>query len=106
MADPKDPKHLENFLTEWAPHIRMHVTKLKNQGKVPAHIEESDLHTAGMHGLYDAILRYDPDRGANFANFAGRRISGKMLDHITSSQDSSAIPKLLRDQAKAHNKKK
>lgn len=66
---------------------------------IPAHIEDTDLHTAGIDGLMDAFHRYDKKKGS-FAAFANARIRGKMLDHVTSSGGSGAVDKYFREQAK------
>lgn len=102
MADDKkkpERDHASDMLIEWAPRINMWVKKLKNQGMVPGHIDETDLHSAGMDGLMDAFHRYEKGKG-EFGAFANHRIRGKMLDHITTSGGSGAVDKLFRDQAK------
>jgi RNA polymerase sigma factor FliA len=94
---PENQAKLNDFLAEYAPLINMHVKKLKNEGKIPEGIDESDLHVAGFHGLVDALHKYDPNVGANFQTYGGRRIRGKMLDHIV---EQGAIPKSVMTQAK------
>jgi RNA polymerase sigma factor for flagellar operon FliA len=88
MATPLDDpenKHIFNqFLLEHAPLIHLHVKKLQNEGKIPEGVDVNDLHMEGFHGLVDALHKYDPSIGASFATYAGRRIQGKMLDHLTS----------------------
>jgi len=87
MATPLDDpenKHIFNqFLLEHAPLINLHVKKLQNEGKIPEGVDVNDLHMEGFHGLVDALHKYDPSIGASFATYAGRRIRGKMLDHLT-----------------------
>ncbi len=104
MSDKKSPldhpdnqKKINDFLIEHAPTINMHVSKLKNEGKIPEGVDESDLHLAGFQGLMEALHRYKPDAGANFTTYAGTRIRGKMLDHVT---ETGAIPKSIMTQAK------
>lgn len=41
-----------------------------------------DLIQEGMIGLYDAICRFDPDRGASFSTFAGLCVRRAMLDAV------------------------
>lgn len=99
LKDPNKKRLLDDFMVEYAPLINKHVNILKSQGKIPPHIQEEDLHLAGLHGLMDAVHKYDPEvasRLANkpdenvFAKYADRRIRGKMLDHIVGSGD---VPK-------------
>ena len=97
MANDGTKKHLNDFIAEHAPLINMHHIKLKNEGNVPKDMDADDLHMAGVHGLMDALHRYDHKSEASFATYAGTRVRGKMLDHIA-SQDY--IPKSVRQAAK------
>lgn len=97
LDDPKNRAKIESFLIEHAPLINLHVKKLRSEGKIPQHIDEGDLHMAGFHGLMDAIHKYNPAAGANFSTYAGRRIAGKMLDHVA---EQGEVPKSLMVQAK------
>lgn len=102
MADDKkkpERDHASDMLIEWAPRINMWVKKLRNLGQIPSHIDETDLHTAGMDGLMDAFHRYEKGKG-DFGAFANHRIRGKMLDHVASSGGASGVDKLFRDQAR------
>jgi DNA-directed RNA polymerase specialized sigma subunit len=92
MADKKTERdHLEDILIEWAPRINMHASMLTKGNRLPPHIELTDLHTAGMHGLIDAFHKYDAKRGASFSTYANSRIRGKMKDHIVSSGGENAV---------------
>ena len=94
---PENQAKINDFLIEHAPIINLHVKKLQNEGKIPEGVDPSDLHLAGFHGLMDAMHKYDPNVGANFSTYAGRRVRGKMLDHIV---EQGAIPKTVMTQAK------
>jgi DNA-directed RNA polymerase specialized sigma subunit len=109
LKDPKNKKMLDDFMIEHAPLIHKHINILKSQGKIPANVQEEDLHMAGFHGLMDAVHKFDPEvasrlsnkEGENaFAKYADRRIQGKMLDHIVSVGD---IPKSAQKRAKNLN---
>jgi RNA polymerase sigma factor for flagellar operon FliA len=97
LKDPDKQKKLNHFLAEHAPLINLHLKKLHREGKIHQDIDHTDLHEAGFHGLMEALHRYDPKIGASFGTYAGTRIRGKMLDHITSS---GPVPKSLQTQAK------
>lgn len=45
-------------------------------------VEEEDLMSAGVLGLFEADLKYDPDAGHAFDAFAEFRIKGAMLDEL------------------------
>ena len=96
LDHPENQQKINDFLIEHAPTINLHVTKLKNEGKIPEGVDEGDLHMAGFQGLMEALHRYKPDLGANFSTYAGTRIRGKMLDHIV---EQGAIPKSIMTQA-------
>jgi len=98
MTDVKKD-HLNDMVTEWAPTINLHANSLF-KGGLPPHIDITDLHSAGVHGLIDAFHKYDPKRGVDFSTYASRRIKGKMLDHITSSGDVNAVDNYHYKQAK------
>ena len=97
FKDPKNQAKLNHFILEHMPLVNLHIKKLRNSGKIPEHIEDEDLHFEGIHGLIDALHRFDDKMGVKFSTYAGRRIAGKMLDHA-SSQD--VIPKHIRAEAK------
>lgn len=86
---PPSRDHLNDMLIEFAPLINMHAGKLKD--KLSPGMDPDDLHHAGMHGLIDAFHKYDPAKGASFPSYASQRIKGKMLDHITSGNDSNFV---------------
>jgi RNA polymerase sigma factor for flagellar operon FliA len=75
------------------------VQKISNQmaGHFPAHISKDDLYGYGIFGLLESIDRYDPDLGAPFSSFAGKRIRGAMIDGL---RKEDWIPTALRKKAK------
>jgi RNA polymerase sigma factor for flagellar operon FliA len=50
-------------------------------------IELPDLEQLAYSGLLEAIDRYDPARGVPFRHYAGRRISGSILDGIAKASE-------------------
>lgn len=47
---------------------------------LPASHSRDDLVQTGIMGLISAAVRYDPEAGAAFSTFAGRRIEGAIID--------------------------
>ena len=90
LKDPANQKLLNQFVTEHAPLINLHSKKLQGAGKVHEGVESDDLHMAGFHGLMDALSRYKPGMGTKFSTYAGRRIAGKMGDHVVAAGE---VPK-------------
>jgi len=64
----------------FAPRIKIAALHLK--AKLPAHIELSDLISAGTLGLMEALGKFRPDLGIRFETFADNRIRGAMLDEL------------------------
>ncbi len=104
--DPQNQRLLNAFIADHSPLINKHIAILRSKNMIPPHIEDGDLHTAGVMGLMDALHKYDPSVAANigtkegdnpFAKYAESRIRGKILDHLA-SQD--AVPKAARQKAK------
>src|SRR5581483_523272 len=52
------------------------------QEKLPAHVEYSDLYSAGVDGLLDAASKFDPRRNVRFRTYARFRIRGAILDEL------------------------
>lgn len=49
---------------------------------LPSHITKDDLISSGVIGLMDAIVRYDPSRGASLNSYCHLRIRGCVLDEL------------------------
>ena len=50
--------------------------------RLPAHISLNDLISAGMLGLVEGYLRYDPSRAETLDAFLDHRIRGALLDEL------------------------
>lgn len=66
-------------------------------GSFPAHVDRSELASAGRLGLTEAASRYDFDSGVPFSSFAARRIRGSVLDLMRSTD---WVPRSVRDVAR------
>lgn len=64
---------------------------------LPAHVDIADLVQSGVFGLWDAIDRFEPDRGLKFETYAMQRIRGAILDELR-AQDW--VPRLVRSRAR------
>ncbi|RIK97610.1 MAG: RNA polymerase sigma factor FliA [Burkholderiales bacterium] len=70
-------------IQRYGPMVRRMASQLI--GRLPANVELDDLVQAGMIGLFDAMTRYETDRGAQFETFATQRVRGAMLDELRGS---------------------
>ncbi|MGH3785306.1 MAG: FliA/WhiG family RNA polymerase sigma factor [Pseudonocardiaceae bacterium] len=64
---------------------------------LPAHIDIADLVQSGVFGLWDAIDRFQPERGLKFETYAMQRIRGAILDELR-AQDW--VPRTVRSRAR------
>lgn len=64
--------------------------------RVPKHIDISDLESAGVLGLIDAIGKFDPSRGIKFKTYAEIRIRGAILDEL---RGRDWLPRSLREKS-------
>ena len=69
--------------------------------RLPRHVDQDDMRSAGMIGLIEAAERFDPARNDNFEAFAEFRIRGAILDDLRSrdslSRDMRRVCSELRD---------
>lgn len=70
----------ETTLDRYGPMVRRIASQLI--GRLPANVDFDDLVQAGMIGLFDAMSRFEGDRGAQFETFATQRVRGAMLDEL------------------------
>ncbi|MGH3783187.1 MAG: FliA/WhiG family RNA polymerase sigma factor [Pseudonocardiaceae bacterium] len=64
---------------------------------LPAHVDIADLVQSGVFGLWDAIERFEPERGLKFETYAMQRIRGAILDELR-AQDW--VPRSVRSRAR------
>lgn len=64
---------------------------------LPAHVDLADLVQSGLFGLWDAIDRFEPERGLKFETYAMQRIRGAILDELR-AQDW--VPRSVRSRAR------
>jgi RNA polymerase sigma factor FliA len=98
LNDPKNKNKIDHFITEHAPLVSLHIKKLRRAGRIPPHINDEDLHSVGVHGLMEALHKFQPERGHKFHTYAGERIKGLVLDHCAAQDE---VPKHIRQEGKA-----
>jgi RNA polymerase sigma factor for flagellar operon FliA len=57
--------------------------------RLPRHVSQDDLVSAGMAALASAATAFDPTLGVPFARFAARRIKGALLDELRAADWAS-----------------
>jgi RNA polymerase sigma factor for flagellar operon FliA len=86
----------EAIIREYAPMIKYVAGRIAM--RLPPHIEVDDLVSVGVLGLFDAIQKYDPSRGARFKTYAEFRVRGAILDELRSLD---WVPRSVRQKASA-----
>src|ERR1051326_7146030 len=64
-----------------------HLTPVKSitvrvHENLPVHVDLDDLFHAGVLGLFDAAVKYNPDKSVAFSAYAKHRIKGAILDSL------------------------
>lgn len=85
----------EEYVRKYAPLIKTIAGRLAM--KLPAHVDQDDLSSAGIMGLLDAIEKFDPEKGVPFRCYAEFRIRGAMLDELRAMD---WVPRSVRKNAK------
>lgn len=80
----------------YQPLVDFCVSKVKVT--LPTHVDKDDLKSTGQLGLFDAISKYDLDRGIKFETYAATRIKGAILDDLRSMDWA---PRSVRQKEKA-----
>lgn len=73
--------------------------KLKR--RLPAHIRQDDLESAGNEGLWKALQSFSTDHGVPFEKYAVLRIRGAMLDELRRMDELSRTQRMQLKQAQA-----
>ncbi len=85
----------EEYVYKYAPLIKTIAGRLAM--KLPPHVDQDDLLSAGIMGLLDAIEKFDPEKGVAFKSYAEFRIRGAMLDELRAMD---WVPRSVRKNAK------
>ncbi|MGH3767734.1 MAG: FliA/WhiG family RNA polymerase sigma factor [Pseudonocardiaceae bacterium] len=85
----------DRLLLHYAPLVK-YVAGRVGTG-LPAHVDIADLVQSGVFGLWDAIARFEPERGLKFETYAMQRIRGAILDELR-AQDW--VPRSVRSRAR------
>jgi RNA polymerase sigma factor for flagellar operon FliA len=86
----------ERLILEYAPTIKYIAQRIAS--RLPPHIGLDDLINAGVIGLIDAMVKYDPSRDNSFKTYAEFRIRGAMLDELRSLD---WVPRSVRQKERA-----
>jgi RNA polymerase sigma factor for flagellar operon FliA len=80
FMDRNDHAARDRLVLAYSPMVR-HLAARKTR-ELPAHWDVEDLVSCGLIALMEAILRFDPSRGASFEQYAWTRVSGAFGDEL------------------------
>jgi RNA polymerase sigma factor for flagellar operon FliA len=79
-SDAQAPTTRETIIVQHLTHVHALAKRLRSH--VPTCVTLDDLIGAGTIGLIQAVDRFQPSRGLQFATYAKHRIQGAMLDFL------------------------
>lgn len=82
VESDKNIAQRDKMVCEYAPLVKTIAGRLAT--KLPQHISQDDLLSAGIMGLLDAIEKFDENKGVEFKSYAEFRIRGAMIDELRS----------------------
>ncbi|RLC25735.1 MAG: FliA/WhiG family RNA polymerase sigma factor, partial [Deltaproteobacteria bacterium] len=80
VADDTSARSREELILKYAPLVRYIAERMAM--RLPPSVSKDDLASAGILGLFDAIDKFDPERGVKFRTYAEHRIRGAILDEL------------------------
>ncbi|RYG73854.1 FliA/WhiG family RNA polymerase sigma factor [Lentibacillus lipolyticus] len=75
--------------------VRFHVERISSN--LPSHVNDDDLTSFGMMGLYDALHKFQQDRNLKFDTYASFRIRGAIMDGL---RKEDWLPRSIREKTK------
>jgi RNA polymerase sigma factor for flagellar operon FliA len=90
-----NPAERDRLIREYAPLVKTIAGRLG--ARLPSHVSQDDLLSAGIMGLLDAIEKFDVEKGVEFKSYAEFRIRGAMLDELRSMD---WVPRSVRKNAR------
>jgi len=93
--ETRDTQAGNMLIKKYMPLVRYHVGRIS--AGLPKNVDKEDLMSLGLHGLYDALEKYDPNRDLKFDTYATFRIRGAILDGL---RREDWLPRSSREKAK------
>lgn len=89
-------EHLANdLIAHYMYIVDYHVERIASH--IPKSFDRKDLHSLGLMGLYDALMKFEPDRNLKFSTYATIRVKGSIIDGL---RREDWLPRSLREQTK------
>jgi RNA polymerase sigma factor FliA len=91
-----DPHARERLILHYAPLVKFVAGRIGSG--LPSSIDQGDLISDGMFGLFDAIEKFDPHRANKFETYAIQRVKGAIYDRL---RTLDWVPRSVRTKMKA-----
>ncbi len=91
----RDSSAGDSLMRMYLPLVNFHVQRISVG--LPKSVSKDDLMSLGMHGLYDALEKFDPTRDLKFDTYATFRIRGAIIDGL---RKEDWLPRSSREKTK------
>jgi RNA polymerase sigma factor for flagellar operon FliA len=103
QTQPGSATDIDDLITSHMPIVGYIVREISM--RLPRHVDQGDLHSAGLLGLVQAARAFDASRGVPFKRYANTRVRGAIVDELRSRSWASRSVRQtgrLRDEAVEH----
>lgn len=91
----RDPSAGDRLVEAYLPLVDYHVQRISVN--LPRSVQQDDLRSHGLVGLYDALEKFDHSRDLKFDTYASFRIRGAIIDGL---RQEDWLPRSIRDKSK------
>jgi DNA-directed RNA polymerase specialized sigma subunit len=89
-------------LSNFMPYVNHAIQSLRQAGKIPHDVSNSDLHEVAVHGMMKAIDGFDPGRETKLGSFIHASIKGAIQNHLKPKDIAESVAaKIPRGEASA-----
>lgn len=91
----RDPEAGDMLVQRYTPLVTYHVQRISSG--LPRNVSRDDIMSLGLHGLFDALTKFDPGRDLKFDTYASFRIRGTIIDGL---RKEDWLPRSSREKSK------
>ncbi len=91
----RDPEAGDKLVRKYTPLVTYHVQRIS--AGLPRNVSRDDIMSLGLHGLFDALTKFDPSRDLKFDTYASFRIRGTIIDGL---RKEDWLPRSSREKTK------
>lgn len=90
------------LISNFMPYVNHAINQLRQAGKIPHDVSNSDLHEVAVHGMMKAIDGFDPARETKLGSYIHASIKGAIQQHLKPKDIAESVAsKIPRGQASA-----